>query len=352
MWHWPAALAGITITATTPGNTATDTITVTRDNTNPTLTVTTPAVNPFYTTAGTVALGGTASDASGITQVQYRVNGGGPDHRLGHHHLVGGLGHPWPPCPRRQHHRHHRDGRRHQHHPGLDHGHSRHHQSRGGHHDERRRQLHHHATPVALAARLRTTSFVSSVTCRTTGGAVNSASGTTSWTASIPLTAGSNAITVKATDAAGNFATTSITVTLGPDPAHHHDHRSDVQPDLRHAGRVPHHQRHGDGRGGGTVASVNWSTSGAVATTTGATTLGAALQLHGGDPAGARVAGHHRDGDGQRGQLLLRYHHRLQGTNAAPTLSITTPATNPFYTTAASVALAGIASDNKSPCRS
>src|SRR6185369_1150103 len=61
----------------TAGNTATDTITVTRDNTNPTLAVTTPAVNPFYTTSGTVALGGTASDASGITQVQYRVNGGG-----------------------------------------------------------------------------------------------------------------------------------------------------------------------------------------------------------------------------------------------------------------------------------
>jgi hypothetical protein len=87
-WPSPAGslvinLAGgvqtITVTAVdTAGNSAFTTLTVTRDVTPPLLGITTPAVDPFYTTASTVNLVGTASDASGIQNVTYLVNGTGP----------------------------------------------------------------------------------------------------------------------------------------------------------------------------------------------------------------------------------------------------------------------------------
>lgn len=47
-------------------------------------------------------------------------------------------------------------------------------------------------------------------------GASGTASGTTSWSAAVPLNPGSNAITVTALDAAGNTATDTITVTYTP----------------------------------------------------------------------------------------------------------------------------------------
>ena len=54
------------------GNAATDSITVTRDNTNPVVTITSPTTNSTYTTTLTsLNIGGTASDASGITQVTW-----------------------------------------------------------------------------------------------------------------------------------------------------------------------------------------------------------------------------------------------------------------------------------------
>src|SRR4051794_25204422 len=63
----------ITVTATdTSSNTATDSITVTRDNTNPSITITDPTADSTYVTAGTtVDLGGNASDNVAVADVSW-----------------------------------------------------------------------------------------------------------------------------------------------------------------------------------------------------------------------------------------------------------------------------------------
>ena len=61
------------------GNTATDTLTVTfSDTTAPVATIASPTSNPTYsTTTSSLTLGGTASDAVGVTQVTWANNRGG-----------------------------------------------------------------------------------------------------------------------------------------------------------------------------------------------------------------------------------------------------------------------------------
>lgn len=73
------------------------------------------------------------------------------------------------------------------------------------------------SSPLALGGTSSDNVAVTQVTWSNaaTGGA-GTASGTTSWTASVALAAGANAITVRAQDAAGNSATDTITVTYVP----------------------------------------------------------------------------------------------------------------------------------------
>lgn len=73
------------------------------------------------------------------------------------------------------------------------------------------------STPLALSGGASDNVGVSGVTWSNAGtGGGGTAAGTTSWSASIPLNAGSNAITVTARDAAGNSSTDTITVTYTP----------------------------------------------------------------------------------------------------------------------------------------
>ncbi|MCZ6689623.1 MAG: hypothetical protein O7H41_08480 [Planctomycetota bacterium] len=71
------------------------------------------------------------------------------------------------------------------------------------------------ASPIALAGTATDLSGVVMVNWSNLGtGGSGTATGTTSWSASIPLATGSNAITVSATDTLGNMGTDLITVTL------------------------------------------------------------------------------------------------------------------------------------------
>ena len=69
----------ITVTARdAAGNTSTDVITVTRDNTSPTVVISGPvSSSTFSTTATTVNLSGTAADAVGVAQITWASNRGG-----------------------------------------------------------------------------------------------------------------------------------------------------------------------------------------------------------------------------------------------------------------------------------
>src|SRR5207253_3043019 len=70
----------LTVTARdAAGNTGTDTVTVTlNDTTSPTVTITSPTSNPTYaTSSASLTLGGTASDNVGVTQVAWANTRGG-----------------------------------------------------------------------------------------------------------------------------------------------------------------------------------------------------------------------------------------------------------------------------------
>jgi hypothetical protein len=53
---------------------------------------------------------------------------------------------------------------------------------------------------------------VAAITWSTNTGGAGTAAGTTNWTATIPLLVGSNRVTIRATDTAGNVAWRSVVV--------------------------------------------------------------------------------------------------------------------------------------------
>jgi len=334
----------ITITAfDTAGNSSVDTITVTLDTTNPSLAITTPATNPFYTTLGTAALAGTASDASGITQVQYRVNGGALTAATGTTSwsvasvtlpattnaidviATDGAGNTTMVSTTVI-----KDTSV----PSISIS------TNGG------ANFATNTTPLALAGIASDNFVVASVQWQNNGGAFNAAAGTTSWTASIPLVAGSNAIVVRATDGAGATATASITVTLDQTPPTVTITGPTAAPTLSTTASTATISGTYSDAGGGSVTSVNWSTTGAVAPASGATTLSAgtftstaAINL----AAGAQtitVTATDSAGNTSTDSIVITR------DNTAPTIAIGSPASSPSYTTASSIAMAGTASDN------
>ncbi len=72
------------------------------------------------------------------------------------------------------------------------------------------------ATPLAIGGTASDNVGVTQVTWANSRGGSGTASGTTNWTASVPLQTGSNVITVTARDAVGNMGTDVITVSLSP----------------------------------------------------------------------------------------------------------------------------------------
>lgn len=335
----------ITITATdTAGNSATDTITVTRDNTNPSLTVTTPATSTSYTTAGTAALAGTASDASGITLVQYQVNGGALISASGT--TTWSVASATLPSTTNNINIIATDGAgntttnaitiiKDTTAPGV--GIT----TNGG------LNFATNATPVALAGNASDNFVVASVQWQNNGGGYTNATGTGPWSASVPLTAGSNLIQVKATDGAGNTTISSITITLDQTPPTVTITGPTSNPNFDTAAASVTISGTVTDAGGAGVSTVNWSTTGSVPTTSGATTITtgtftstAAIQLATGSQTITVTA---TDLAGNTSTDTIT----VFKDNTNPTVSITTPGTNPFYTTSANVALAGTASDNK-----
>jgi serine protease len=71
-------------------------------------------------------------------------------------------------------------------------------------------------SPLAISGSASDNVAVVSVTWSSSTGGSGTCTGTTSWTASIPLTVGSNTITITARDSAGNSGTATLAVTLLP----------------------------------------------------------------------------------------------------------------------------------------
>ena len=72
------------------------------------------------------------------------------------------------------------------------------------------------STPISIAGSCTDAGGVSSVTWVNAAGGSGTASGTTSWSANVGLTSGSNAVTVTCTDTSANDSTDVITVTYTP----------------------------------------------------------------------------------------------------------------------------------------
>lgn len=87
-------------------------------------------------------------------------------------------------------------------------------------------------SPLTVAGTASDNVGVTSVTWSNSRGGSGTASGTTSWTASIPLSPGSNTLTITASDAAGNQGTDTLTVTYLPGGASGIDFLGDFGVDL------------------------------------------------------------------------------------------------------------------------
>ena len=178
-------------------------------------------------------------------------------------------------------------------------------------------------------------------------GGSGTASGTTSWTASVTLVAGSNAITVRASDAAGNQATDMITVTYTPGdttlplisittPTSSATHSTSSTP-LALGGTAS------DNVG---VTQVTWSNAGTggSGTASGTTTWTASIPLASGSNA---ITVRARDAAGnQATDTITVTYTPPAGDTTKPTLTIVSPATNPFTATSEPLAVSGGATDN------
>src|SRR5205085_12302872 len=99
------------------------------------------------------------------------------------------------------------------------------------------------------------------------------ASGTTSWSViGVGLASGPNAITVTATDGAGNPATDVITITYDPTPPLVQITGPTVNPTLTTAGTSITLTGTASDSGGGAINTITWSTTGAVAPNSGVCT--------------------------------------------------------------------------------
>jgi len=325
-------------------NTFVRSITVVRDIAPPAVLISSPASNPFYTTNSSLPLNGTASDVSGISQVEWRNTTTSPT-------FFGASGTTnWSVAGITLI-------------PGSNSIEIR---ATDGAGNQATATLNAvldntqptvaittngglnfatNATPLFLAGTASDNALLSTVQWQNNGGGFSSAAGTASWTASIPLSAGSNAIVIRATDAAGNFNTATITVTLdqtapsvvitGPTSASTFVTQAST---FTLSGTV-------SDAGGGTVSVVNWSSTGP-APTSGTTTFGGGtftstttINL---GPGTQTITVTATDSAGNSSFDTLQ----ITRDNTAPTLAVTTPSVSPFYTQGLSTSVAGTASDN------
>jgi len=178
-----------------------------------------------------------------------------------------------------------------------------------------------------------------------TGGA-GTASGTTSWSASIPLATGQNVITVTARDAAQNAATDTITVTYNPPdttaPTVTITSPTTATSYCTSSSPIALGGTSSDNRG---VTAVNWSNAatGASGTVTGTTAWSASVPLVTG---GNLVTITAYDAAGNKGTDTITVAWNAPDTTP-PSAQIQSPtAETSFTTTATPFDLGGVASDN------
>lgn len=243
----------LTVTARdAAGNTSTDTLTVTRDNTAPTVTITGPTSSTTYaTSSSTISLSGSASDAVGVSLVSWS-------------------------------------------------------NSRGG---------------------------------------SGNASGTTSWSvSSISLLSGSNVLTVTVRDTAGNTSTDTLTVTYTPDTTAPQVTITSPTSNSSYATSLSSINLGGTASDSVGVTQVSWSNSrGGSGTATGTTSWSVTgITLQSGSNTLTVTA---RDAAGNTRTDTLTVTYTPDTTQ--PTVTITSPTSNPtMTTTASSINIGGTASDN------
>jgi hypothetical protein len=198
-------------------------------------------------------------------------------------------------------------------------------------------------TPVILAGTAADNVGVTEViwTNVTTGGS-GTASGTTSWNCLAPLTSGSNLITVTAFDDAGNSFSDSITVVY--DPAAPLISITSPTTGISIATSSTPLTIGGTASDDVGVATVTWTTSGAVPVTSGTASGTSAWSFSVALAAGENVITvTATDGVGRTGTAFLT----IVFDSTPPQVTVTSPTTDAvFLTTQATLTIGGIANDN------
>ncbi len=184
-------------------------------------------------------------------------------------------------------------------------------------------------------------------------GASGTASGTTSWSASVALAAGSNAIAVTALDAAGNYSSDVLTVTRssgtsGTDTTAPAVTITGPTTGTSYATTTTSVALRGSASDNVGVASVRWrnTLTGVAGTASGTTSWSASVALAAGSNPIA-VTALDAAGNYRSDVLTVACSSTTTGDTTAPTIAIASPTTSSTYTaSAASVSLAGTASDN------
>jgi hypothetical protein len=178
-------------------------------------------------------------------------------------------------------------------------------------------------------------------------GGTGAASGTSTWTASIPLAAGSNLITVRAQDAAGNSATDTITATYhAPDTVPPSIAISVPTASSTHATSASPLSVGGTASDNVGVTQVTWSNAatGGTGTAAGTTTWSASIPLAAGSNL-ITVRARDAAGNAATDAITVTYSPSA-GDATKPVLTLASPTSNPFAATSEPLMVSGSASDD------
>lgn len=203
-------------------------------------------------------------------------------------------------------------------------------------------------SPLSLGGSASDNIGVSSVTWSNAAGGSGTAVGTTSWSASIPLTAGTNAISVTAHDAAGNTSSDSITVTYTPadttPPAISITTPTSGTSTSTSSTPIALGGTASDNVG---VTSVTWTNAatGGNGTASGTTSWSASIALAAGSNA-VTVTAHDAAGNVSSDSITVTY-TPTSGDTTPPTIAINSPTSSSTWSsTATPLAVGGTAADN------
>lgn len=203
------------------------------------------------------------------------------------------------------------------------------------------------ATPLSMSGTSGDNVGVTSVTWTNSAGGSGTASGTTAWSASVALAAGSNTITVTARDAAGNTSTDSVTVTYTPSDTTPPAVAITTPPNPTFSTSTTPLAVSGTASDAVGVASVSWANAatGGSGTASGTTAWSASIPLASGTNA-ITVTARDAAGNAATDSVTVTYTPPA-GDTTPPTLSITSPTNGTAWTaTSSPLTVAGTASDN------